>query len=205
MAKGRRMSDMTPAPRRRPLWRLFILPVLLPRWLLWLGERVLVPCRPEPRSRPTPGAGGELLEPTTAPGATAAGFPFRLEGRWRRQRVAQSHILVAGCDAGADHRKLRQIPGGGANPTIGNRRRPRNPPPRPHFPAPAGSLRCPANWSKARSSVAGTAGPPVAGLHRVRPSPAPTGLRVSVESLGVGQHVELHGPLAHQPLSPLIP
>jgi hypothetical protein len=28
-AKGRRMPDMTPAPRRRPLWRLFIMPALL--------------------------------------------------------------------------------------------------------------------------------------------------------------------------------
>src|SRR5689334_8024635 len=29
LAKGRRMPDMTPAPRRRPLWRLFIMPALL--------------------------------------------------------------------------------------------------------------------------------------------------------------------------------
>src|SRR3954470_8874225 len=28
-AKGRRMPDMTPAPRRRPLWRLFIMPALV--------------------------------------------------------------------------------------------------------------------------------------------------------------------------------
>src|ERR1700738_4486438 len=28
-AKGRRMPDMPPAPRRRPLWRLFIMPALL--------------------------------------------------------------------------------------------------------------------------------------------------------------------------------
>ena len=76
------MSDMTLAPRRRPLWRLFIMPVLLADRRRGV-ERVLVLCRLPGRREGRCLARAEAKSGRVYDCAkrSVAGFPFRLEVR----------------------------------------------------------------------------------------------------------------------------
>ena len=84
------MPDMTPAPRRRPLWRLFIVPALLAGRCRGM-ERVLVLCRVRGRRARRRLGARRRRNPAgsmRAASATVAGFPFRLEVRCDDASVA---------------------------------------------------------------------------------------------------------------------
>ena len=77
------MPDMTPAPRRRPLWRLFIMPALAPRRRHRL-ERILVLCGVRGRRARRCLARRRRRNPAAsmiAAKRSVAGYPFRLEVR----------------------------------------------------------------------------------------------------------------------------
>ena len=110
------MSDITLAPRRRPLWRLFFVPVLL--LIAAIGvERVLVLCglarstsAPTPGARTRPDPAGSM----SAPSARSAAFRSASKSaatapayRWRRR--------PRGSAAHAVHGQARRDPGGGAD------------------------------------------------------------------------------------------
>src|SRR3981189_1228942 len=79
-AKGRRMSDITLAPRRRPLWRLFIMPALLVvAAIAWSGFWFYAAS--EVGVRADAGAGQEANSGRVydCGNRSVAGFPFRLE------------------------------------------------------------------------------------------------------------------------------
>jgi hypothetical protein len=82
MAKGRRMSDTTPAPRRRPLWRLFILPALLVvAALAWSGFWLYAASQVDVRAdawRAQEAQAGRVYD---CGKRSVAGYPFRLEVR----------------------------------------------------------------------------------------------------------------------------
>ena len=83
------MPDMTPAPRRRPLWRLFIMPALL--LIAAALERFLVLCGVEVGVRADAWRAQEAKSGRVydCGKRSVAGYPFRLEVRCeRRQRHA---------------------------------------------------------------------------------------------------------------------
>ena len=107
LAKGRRMPDMTPAPRRRPLWRLFIMPALLvvaaAAWsAFWfyaaseVGVRADAWAAQEAKSGRVYACGKRSV----------AGFPFRFEVRCDDASVCAG--LADGGRAGAVHRAARR-------------------------------------------------------------------------------------------------
>ena len=114
-AKGRRMPVMTPAPRRRPLWRLFFMPVLL--LVAAVGvERVLVLCRLRKSAcAPTPGArrrrkpAGSMIAPTARLPASRSASKSRCED------ASVALVSQTAARAGAVHRAARRNPGGGAD------------------------------------------------------------------------------------------
>src|SRR6266513_2291304 len=82
LAKGRRMPDMTPAPRRRPLWRLFIMPALLvvaaAAWsAFWFYAASEVDAKAD-AWRAQEARSGRVYDCASR---SVAGFPFRLEVR----------------------------------------------------------------------------------------------------------------------------
>src|SRR4029453_1484866 len=88
-AKGRRMPDMTPAPRRRPLWRLFIMPALLvvaaAAWsAFWFYAASEVGVRTD-AWRAQEAKAGRVYD---CGKRSVAGFPFRLEVRCEDASVA---------------------------------------------------------------------------------------------------------------------
>ena len=76
------MPDMTPAPRRRPLWRLFIMPVLLlVAAAAWSGFWFFAASQVEVKAdawRAQEAAAGRVYDCARR---SVAGFPFRLEVR----------------------------------------------------------------------------------------------------------------------------
>ena len=76
------MPDMTPAPRRRPLWRLFIMPVLLlVAAAAWSGFWFFAASQVEVKAdawRAQEAASGRVYDCARR---SVAGFPFRLEVR----------------------------------------------------------------------------------------------------------------------------
>ncbi len=76
------MPDMTPAPRRRPLWRLFIMPVLLlVAAVAWSGFWFFAASQVEVKAdawRAQEAASGRVYDCAKR---SVAGFPFRLEVR----------------------------------------------------------------------------------------------------------------------------
>ena len=83
------MPDMTPAPRRRPLWRLFILPALLvvaaAAWsAFWFYAASEVGVRADAWAAQEAKAGRVYARAKRE----VAGFPFRLEIRCRDASVA---------------------------------------------------------------------------------------------------------------------
>src|SRR5260370_38707368 len=88
-AKGRRMSDMTLAPRRRPLWRLFIMPILLviaaAAWsAFWFYAASQVDASAN-AWRSQEAQAGRVFDCATR---SLPAFPFRLEVRCPRASVA---------------------------------------------------------------------------------------------------------------------
>src|SRR4051812_45443884 len=81
-AKGRRMPDMTPAPRRRPLWRLFIMPaLLLVAAIAWSGFWFYAASEVGVRAdawRAQEAKAGRIYD---CGKRSVAGYPFRLEVR----------------------------------------------------------------------------------------------------------------------------
>src|ERR1700754_2442584 len=82
LAKGRRMPDMTLAPRRRPLWRLFIAPALLviaaAAWsAFWFYAASQVDVTAD-AWRAREAKSGRIYDCARR---SVAGFPFRLEVR----------------------------------------------------------------------------------------------------------------------------
>src|SRR4051794_40728286 len=81
-AKGCRMSDMTLAPRRRPLWRLFIMPVLvLVAAVAWSAFWFYAASQVEVSAdawRAQEAKSGRVYDCAKR---SVAGFPFRLEVR----------------------------------------------------------------------------------------------------------------------------
>ena len=108
------MPVMTPAPRRRPLWRLFFMPVLVlvaaVAWsAFWFYAASEVGVRAD-AWRAQEAKAGRVYD---CGNRSVAGFPFRLEvrcdGCQRRAGVADRGR------AGAVHRAARRNPGGGAD------------------------------------------------------------------------------------------
>src|SRR3954468_12649003 len=89
LAKGRRMPDMTPAPRRRPLWRLFIMPALLVvAAIVWSGFWFYAASEVGVRAdawRAREAKSGRIYD---CDKRSVAGFPFRLEVRCSGASVA---------------------------------------------------------------------------------------------------------------------
>src|SRR3954465_15611776 len=89
LAKGRRMPDMTPAPRRRPLWRLFILPALLVvAAIAWSGFWFYAASQVGIRAdewRAREAKSGRVYD---CGKRSVAGYPFRLEVRCDDASVA---------------------------------------------------------------------------------------------------------------------
>jgi hypothetical protein len=123
--KGRRMSDMTLAPRRRPLWRLFIMPVLLLiAAAAWSAQRSVAgyPFRLEVRCD---GASVSLISQTAGQAATQAPVTAKLGEILVVAQVYDPKLLIAEFTAPAT------ISGRGEQPSLV------------------------VNWSKGRSSVVG--------------------------------------------------
>jgi hypothetical protein len=82
LVKGRRMSEMTLAPRRRPLWRLFIMPVLLLiAAAAWSGFWFYAASQVDEKAdawRAQEAKSGRVYD---CANRSVAGFPFRLEVR----------------------------------------------------------------------------------------------------------------------------
>ena len=108
------MPDMTPAPRRRPLWRLFIMPALLvvaaAAWsAFWFYAASEVGVRAD-AWRAQEAKSGRVYD---CGKRSVAGFPFRLEVRCDDASVAL--VSQTADAAGAVHRAARRNPGGGAD------------------------------------------------------------------------------------------
>src|ERR1700674_5124239 len=108
------MSDMTLAPRRRPLWRLFIMPVLLviaaAAWsVFWFYAASQVDVSVD-AWRAQEAKSGRVFDCARR---SVTGFPFRLEVRCRGAGVAGVADRRAGRNASADHGKARRNPRGG--------------------------------------------------------------------------------------------
>src|ERR1700704_171935 len=82
LAKGRPMPDMSPAPRRRPLWRLFIMPaLLLVAAMAWSGFWFYAASEVGVRAdawRAQEAKSGRVYD---CGNRSVAGYPFRLEVR----------------------------------------------------------------------------------------------------------------------------
>src|SRR5438445_5632274 len=89
LAKGRRMPDMTPAPRRRPLWRLFIMPALLVvAAAAWSGFWFYATSEVGMRADAWAAQEAKSGRVYACGNRSVAGFPFRLEVRCDDARVA---------------------------------------------------------------------------------------------------------------------
>ena len=164
------MSDMTPAPRRRPLWRLFIMPVLLLiAALAWSAFWFFAASEVEVKAdawRAQEAKSGRVYDCAKR---SVAGFPFRLEVRCDGASVSLSSQTAEQAATQAPiTAKLGEIlvvaqiydpklliAEFTAPATISDRGGP-----------PSMSV----NWSKARSSVVGLPAIPQRGLDRVRRS-----------------------------------
>src|SRR3954464_4223931 len=88
-AKGRRMPDMTPAPRRRPLWRLFIMPVLLlVAAAAWSGFWFFAASQVEVKADAWRAQEAKSGRAYDCAKRSVAGFPFRLEIRCQGATVS---------------------------------------------------------------------------------------------------------------------
>src|SRR5712672_2524979 len=95
LAKGRRMPDITPAPRRRPLWRLFIMPALLvvaaAAWsAFWFYAASEVDVKAD-AWRAQEAKSGRVYD---CAHRSVAGFPFRLEVRCDGASVSLSSLTA---------------------------------------------------------------------------------------------------------------
>ncbi len=189
------MSDFSPAPRRRPLWRLFIMPVLLlvaaMAWsAFWFFAASQVDVRAD-AWRAQEAKSGRVYDCAKR---SVAGFPFRLEVRCDGASVSlQSQTAEQAVTQAPITAKLGEILVVAQiyDPKLLIA----------EFTAPAtisdhGQPSMTVNWSKARSSVVGLPAVPErasivfddASIERFNGStPAP---------LGGAKHIELHGRLA---------
>src|SRR6195256_2042456 len=82
LAKGRPMPDMTPAPRRRPLWRLFITPALLMvAAIAWSGFWFYAASEVGVRADAWAAQEAKSGRVYQCGKRSVAGYPFRLEVR----------------------------------------------------------------------------------------------------------------------------
>ena len=111
------MSEMTPAPRRRPLWRLFFMPVLLliaaAAWsAFWFYSASQVDVIAD-AWRAREAQSGRVYDCARR---SVAGYPFRLEVRCDGVSVSLvSQTAGEAASAAADHGKARRNPGDGAD------------------------------------------------------------------------------------------
>ena len=110
------MSEMTLAPRRRPLWRLFIMPVLvLVAALAWSAFWFYAASQVDAKAdawRAQEAKSGRVYDCARR---SVAGFPFRLEVRCIGASVALlSQTAEQAATQNADYRQARRNPGGGA-------------------------------------------------------------------------------------------
>jgi hypothetical protein len=81
------MPDMTPAPRRRPLWRLFIMPaLLLVAAVAWSGFWFYAASEAGVRADAWAAQEAKSGRVYQCGKRSVAGYPFRLEVRWARKR-----------------------------------------------------------------------------------------------------------------------
>ena len=110
------MSDMSLAPRRRPLWRLFIVPALLliaaAAWsAFWFYAASQVDASAD-AWRAQEAKSGRIYDCAKR---SVAGFPFRLEVRCDGASVSlNSQTAGQAAAQGADHGQARRDPGRGA-------------------------------------------------------------------------------------------
>jgi len=190
------MSDLTPAPRRRPLWRLFIMPVLLViAALAWSAFWFYAASEVDVKAdawRAQEAKSGRVYDCARR---TVAGFPFRLEVRCDGASVAlKSQTAGQAASQAPVTAKLGEILVVAQiyDPKLLIA----------EFTAPAtiadssGSPSMSVNWSKARSSVVGLPATPTrasivfddAEIDRVNGS--------MLTPLARARHAELHGRLA---------
>src|ERR1700704_1643053 len=189
------MSDMTIAPRRRPLWRLFIMPVLLlvaaAAWsAFWFFAASQVDVRAD-AWRAQEAKSGRVYDCAKR---SVAGFPFRLEVRCDGASVSLiSQTAGQAATQAPVTAKLGEIlvVAQVYDPKLLIA----------EFTAPAtisgpNRLSLTVNWSTARSSIVGLPGPP-AGVAIVLDVPAIDRVNASVQTpLARAKHVELHARLA---------
>jgi hypothetical protein len=190
------MSEITLAPRRRPLWRLFIMPVLLliaaAAWsAFWFYAASQVDVKAD-AWRAQEAKSGRVYD---CAGRSVAGFPFRLEVRCDGASVSLTVAdRGAGRHAGAGHGQARRNPGGRAGLRSET--------------ADRGIHRAGDDFRSRRLALdagelehgprerGGTAGGSAARLDRVR-RPAIDRINGSVQTpLARAKHIELHGRLA---------
>jgi hypothetical protein len=187
------MSDMSLAPRRRPLWRLFIVPVLVlvaaVGWsAFWLYAASKVDAAAD-EWRAREAKSGRVYECAKR---SLAGFPFRFEARCSGASVALLS-QTAGASQAPITAKLSDIlvVAQVYDPKLLIA----------EFAAPAtisgpDQLALTANWSTARSSIVGLPGPPQRAAI-VFDDPAIDRVNASVQTpLARAKHVELHARLA---------
>jgi hypothetical protein len=196
MVKGRPMSDMTLAPRRRPLWRLFIMPVLLlvaaAAWsAFWFYAASEVDGAAD-AWRAQEAKSGRVYDCARR---SVAGFPFRLEVRCNGASVSlQSQTAGQVATQASFTAKLDEIL------VVAQVYDPKRV--IAEFTAPAtindrgGPPSMMVNWSLARSSVVGLpAIPQRASI--VFDDPSIDRINGSVQTpLARAKHVELHGRIA---------
>src|SRR5258708_6297235 len=196
MVKGRPMSDMTLAPRRRPLWRLFIMPVLLlvaaAAWsAFWFYAASEVDGAAD-AWRAQEAKSGRVYDCARR---SVAGFPFRLEVRCNGASVSlQSQTAGQVATQASFTAKLDEIL------VVAQVYDPKRV--IAEFTAPAtisdrgGPPSMMVNWSLARSSVVGLpAIPQRASI--VFDDPSIDRINGSIQTpLARATHVELHGRLA---------
>jgi hypothetical protein len=190
------MPDITPAPRRRPLWRLFIMPVLLlVAALAWSGFWFFAASEVEVKAdawRAQEAKSGRVYDCARR---SVAGYPFRLEVRCDGASVSlQSQTAGQAATQAPVTAKLGEIliVAQIYDPKLVIA----------EFTAPAtlsdggGSPSMSVNWSKARASVVGLpAVPQRASI--VFDDPQVSRLNGSVPApLARAKHIELHGRLA---------
>src|SRR6202030_3769924 len=196
-AKGRRMSGITLAPRRRPLWRPFIMPVLLVIAALgWSAFWFYSASQVDSASdawRAREAKSGRVYDCAKR---SVAGFPFRLEVRGDGVSVSLSSQTATGTQAPVTA-KLGEIlvvaqvydpklliAEFTAPATISDRDQP-----------PSMTV----NWSKARSSVVGLPAVPQR-ISLVFDDPSIDRVNGSVQApLARARHIELHGRLVEGP------
>jgi hypothetical protein len=187
------MSDMSLAPRRRPLWRLFIVPVLVvvaaAAWsAFWFYAASKVDAAAD-EWRAREAKSGRIYECAKR---SLAGFPFRFEARCSGASVALVS-QTAGASPTPITAKLSDIlvVAQVYDPKLLIA----------EFTAPASisgpdQLALTVNWSKARSSIVGLPGPPQRAAI-VFDDPAIDRVNAAVQTLlARAKHVELHARLA---------